>query len=134
MRLGLKMENVEWKLFMDDGDKYNSLVQKSINHPEKFTNEIIYNIASMSIEKFFMAYFLKNNKMPPNHTIRDLVDYMNELSDCPVDLEEKLRYMDSFQEICSIEAYDRKTPSNNDTLKFLETCNLVASYIREKVC
>lgn len=122
-----------WKDFYEEGKQYNSLVKGALKKPEKFTPEIIYNIAAMAIEKYFMAYFIKGSILPPNHTLLDLVDYMKQHEELPEDLEKRLLYMNDFQEICSIEHYERKTPSLIDLAYFSETVDQVFLYIESRI-
>lgn len=118
-----------WADFYDEAKKYNKLLKGALNKPEKFTPDFIYNIAVMSVEKYFMAYFLKKNILPPNHTIADLVMFMKQYQVIPDHLETRLLFMNDFQEICSLEQYNRKTPTKDDTVKFADTVDMVFNYI-----
>ena len=123
----------DWESYYDEGKRYRSIVEGAAKKEGKFTPEIIYNLACMSIEKLFMAYFLKVGTMPSNHTLIDLVESMKELKPVPKDLEDKLLHMNNFQEICSIETYQRKIPTPGDVGVFVETLGLTHGYIQELV-
>ncbi len=120
-----------WIEFYEDGGKYLKTVKGAANKPEKFTAEILYNIVGMAIEKFFMAYFLKNDFMPTNHTMRDLIFSMGLLGKDKLapELEDKLVKLDKFQEICSLEQYSRTVPKREDIPFFVETCIETAEYL-----
>lgn len=75
----------------------------------KFSNDLIYNLVLMSIEKNFMALCLKNNYLPENHTISDLISAVNKVSVLENDLEKRLLEIEKYQKICTINDYIRKT-------------------------
>ncbi len=120
----------DWLQFQRDGKRYYEIVKKAVHKDNKFTPEILYNMACMGIEKLFMAYFLKAKKMPTNHTLLDLVLSIKELQTIPAELEKNLLFMNDFQEICSIEQYNRKIPTQNDLESFITTMGQTDSYIQ----
>ncbi len=114
-------ESGTWETFIDEGTKYlRTAVNGAVKRKEVFTPEILYNITAMSVEKHIMGYLLYHHKLPENHTLRDLADAMSANSDISASLCEKLAYMDSFQEICSLAAYSRSIPDEADVAKILE--------------
>jgi hypothetical protein len=123
----------DWENAYNEGDSFRVLFLKGMNKPEKFTPEILYNFAAMSIEKFFMAYFFKIKKLPYNHTMKDLTDYMLSVSDIDSTLADALYSMDDFQEICSIEHYNRKIPTRDDILTIEKTLTDAHLFIKSKL-
>jgi hypothetical protein len=106
-------EKKEWETFIDEGTKYlRTAVNGAVKRKNVFTPEILYNIAAMSVEKHIMGYLFYHHKLPENHTLKDLADAMAENSDISASLCEKLAYMDSFQEICSLDTYCRRIPDD----------------------
>jgi HEPN domain-containing protein len=128
-----KQAKTDWKSFYNEGLRFLEIVEKGSKKGDKFTPEILYNMASMSIEKLFMAYFLKVGSMPYNHTLIDLVDSIKELEKIPESLEKNLLAMNGFQEICSIEQYNRKEPTGKDVEFFLDTARESFDYITRLV-
>ncbi|MGE0083718.1 MAG: hypothetical protein AB7S75_04795 [Desulfococcaceae bacterium] len=129
-----------WQEYIEDGNKYlKTAVKGHESRKQVFTPEIIYNIVSMSIEKQIMGLLMYHNRLPENHTLRDLTDAVKEL--CPVtegefhcfpqDLGEKLLAMDRFQEICCLDAYHRQTPCEEDVLEFIDTGQKVQTFVAE---
>ncbi|MEZ4526117.1 MAG: hypothetical protein R2941_09390 [Desulfobacterales bacterium] len=128
----------EWKQYIEDGNRYlKTAVNGHENRKQVFTPEIIYNIVSMSIEKQIMGLLMYHNRLPENHTLRDLTDAMKEFcsaekgkSVCfPDDLSEKLVAMDRFQEICCLEAYHRQIPCNSDVPAFIDIGKKVQAFV-----
>ncbi len=128
-----KPVNTDWKTFYKEGKRFLEIAEKGSEKSEKFTPEILYNMASMSIEKLFMAYFLKTGKMPYNHTLLDLVDSIKEYEEIPGTLENSLLAMSAFQEICSIEMYERKEATVQDVEFFLKTARESCDFITQLV-
>lgn len=122
-----------WMVFYQEGKQYLDIVKGAHQKEQKFTPEIIYNLACMSIEKLFMSYFIKIGKMPYDHTLIDLVESMNEYKKIPTELEEKLLHMNNFQEICSIEHYERSIPTHKDIETFITALEQTKAFIQNLV-
>jgi hypothetical protein len=73
----------------------------------------------MAIEKLIMAFLMKNGDLAENHTMADLLRALQlHLGDVP-DLAEKLLYLGDFQEICDLEQFTIRIPSEVDVIRFL---------------
>ena len=129
---------IEWKQYIEDGNNY---LKTAVNGHEKrkqvFTPEIIYNIVSLSIEKQIMGFLMYHNRLPENHTLRNLTDAMKEFcsaekgkSVCfPDDLSEKLLAMDRFQEICCIDLYHREIPCEENVKEFINIGQKLQAFV-----
>jgi len=129
---------IEWKQYIEDGNNYlKTAVKGHENRKQVFTPEIIYNIVSMSIEKQIMGLLMYHNRLPENHTLRDLTDAIRELcpaaegeTSCfPDELSEKLLAMDRFQEICCIDLYHREIPREEDVCAFIDIGQKVQAFV-----
>ena len=127
--MGTTTAITKWTDFYIDGERYLNVIQGGVNKPEKFTPDIIYNLACMTIEKFFMAYFILIEFLPYNHTLIDLVDSIKEKEYIPEYLEKRLLKMNEYQEICSIETYMRTIPQKEDVSLFIESTVMTKKYI-----
>ena len=66
-----------------------------------------------------MAFLMKNGDLAENHTMADLLRALQlHLGNLP-DLAEKLLYLDTFQEICSLDNFTINVPSEEDVVKML---------------
>ena len=126
-------ENQEWKQFISDGDKYLKTALNGTRRKEVFTNDLLYNIVSMAIEKHFMGLLLFHNKMPDNHTLIDLIRSIKEITEIESDLEKNIEYMDDFQNICAIDTYEIKIPNEKEVEIFLATGKKVQEFVKDKV-
>lgn len=127
-------ERKTWEEFIDDGDKY---LKTAVNGYKKrkniFTPEIIYNIVSMSIEKYIMGYLLYHNRLPDNHTLADLITAVKEIGEVDNELYAKIIHMNRFQEICSLNSYVRKAPSEKDNQEFLTIGERVRNFVKDQI-
>lgn len=129
----LATENETWKQFLNEGKQFFKTASNGVGKPEKFTPDILYNIVSMSIEKYIMAFLMKSKNLPFNHTLQDLLDGIKKVTNVDRDLEERLIHLNSFQEICSVDQYSRKSPSNEDIEYMVTTAKIVANFIEKKL-
>ena len=104
----------EWKKYFDDGDSYLKTATKGRQNQTKFNPIMIYNITTMAIEKFFMAFFLYNHKMPTNHTMQDLADSIKEIIPMESSLYADLVRLDTYLDICSLGAFNAKALTNTE--------------------
>ncbi|MFH1217878.1 MAG: hypothetical protein V1706_15400 [Pseudomonadota bacterium] len=120
---------LEWRKYFSEGDQFLALAGKGIHNLEKFSPETLYNVVAMGIEKHLMALFLYNNNLPEGHTLTNLLSYGEKYLTIDGDILRTLAFMDSLQEICSLDDTHRRTP----TLAELEMMVKVAVRIQQKV-
>jgi len=125
----MKAELADWETFYKDGKHFHQTAQGSVRRPEVFTPSIIENIAAMSIEKYFMAFFMHRGCLPRNHTLLDLLEEAQKMITLDPVLVESLKYMDSLQRICSVFEYTIIPPALSDVPRFLETLDAVARLV-----
>jgi hypothetical protein len=109
-----------WRDYRTDGEKFlHTAIEAHKKKKKAFSTDTLYNITCMAIEKMVMAFLMKNGDLAENHTMADLLRALQlYLGDIP-DLKEKLMFMDSFQEICSLENFTIHIPSEKDVIKMI---------------
>ncbi|NOR23490.1 MAG: HEPN domain-containing protein [Desulforhopalus sp.] len=109
-----------WRDYRRDGEKFLHTATEAYNKKKKaFSTDTLYNVTCIAIEKLIMAFLMKNGDLAENHTMADLLRALQlHLGDIP-DLAEKLMYLDTFQEICSLDNFTIHTPSEEDVVKML---------------
>jgi hypothetical protein len=109
-----------WMEYRRDGEQFLhvALMARQKNR-RQFTPEILYNLTGMAIEKLVMAYLMKQGDLADNHTMSDLAEALERHMGSQIQLRQKLRYLDSFQEICDLESFTVKKPSEEDTTAIL---------------
>lgn len=109
-----------WRDYRRDGEQFLHTATEAHNKKKKaFSTDTLYNVTCMAIEKLIMAFLMKNGDLAENHTMADLLRALQlHLGDIP-DLAEKLMYLDTFQEICSLDEYTIHVPTEEDVVKML---------------
>lgn len=120
---------LEWRKYFSEGDQFLHLAEKGIHNPQKFSPETLYNVVAMGIEKHLMALFLYKNNLPEGHTLTSLLSYGEKYLAIDGDIFRTLAYMDSLQEICSLDDIHRKTPTAAELAMMIK----VAVRIQQKV-
>ncbi len=92
----------DWEQYRLEGEQFLNLAEGAfLNKKKAFTTEILYNLIAMAIEKLVMGALMEIGRLPYNHTMHDLVVALVEwLPEKIRGLEESVRVLDSYQEIC----------------------------------
>ncbi len=115
-----------WQDYLRDGEAFLRTANAAYEKKSKaFSSETLYNVICMAIEKFVMAFLMKNGDLAENHTIGDLRFALERHMTISNDLKEKLAYLDKFQEICDLDDYTVIHPTDEDVTKFLSIGNEV---------
>lgn len=109
-----------WRDYRSDGEKFLHTATEAHNKKKKaFSTDTLYNITCMAIEKLIMAFLMKNGDLAENHTMADLLRALQlHLGDIP-ELGKKLLYLDTFQEICSLDNFTINIPTEEEVVKML---------------
>jgi len=118
-----------WKEFWDYGLAYEKTAQKGSERRDKFNPAILYNIAAMGIENFFMGSLGHRGKLPEHHTLRSLVTFADRMEPFPGDLKTRLYRMDRFQDICDLIVFQTADPTWDDVPEFLALMGEVKTYL-----
>ncbi len=106
----------EWRAFWQEGESFAKLCT---SRAKPFTNEIRYNLAGMAVEKLVMGALMYKGALPDGHTLRDLMDAVENAGLLSGPLCEDIRHMDDFQQICAFDTYTRTVP-NDEEMKQIE--------------
>ncbi|MEN8262262.1 MAG: hypothetical protein ABFR82_02245 [Nitrospirota bacterium] len=111
-----------WEDYLKDGEEFLKTAVGAYEKRKKvFTSEILYNIIAMAIEKLVMAALMRHGALPYNHTMKDLVEAMDETFPAAIDeLREGLLNMDRYQEICSLDGFRITPPEMKEIPGMLE--------------
>lgn len=94
----------DWQDYFRDGEQFLRVAKGAIKkHKKTFTPEALYNITAMAIEKYIMAFLMKNGDLPENHTMGDLAIALERHTGEIPSLRKKLEFLDTFQDICDLE-------------------------------
>lgn len=92
----------DWEKYRMEGEQFLKLAEGAfLNKKKAFTAEILYNLIAMGMEKLVMAALMAIGRLPYNHTMHDLVAALEEWLPATIrGLEDSVRLLDSYQEIC----------------------------------
>ncbi|MGL1932516.1 MAG: hypothetical protein OCC45_12290 [Desulfotalea sp.] len=126
----------DWQDYKRDGDQFLKTATGAVEKCKKtFNPEAIYNLTAMAIEKFIMAFLMRHGDLAENHTMRDLVFALERHLGSQPEIADKLYFMDGFQEICEIETYVIKVPTQDDLKTFIsigkDVQEMLAPYAEE---
>ena len=115
--------------FLDDGRKYLKTACGGLKRPEVFTEEILYNILLMSMEKNIMGILIYHGDMADNHTVSDLLDSLQRVIEIDEKVVADLLEYERYQTICSVfDGYQRKKMSVEVIHRMIETAKIIQSH------
>lgn len=121
------------KMYREGTQYLQTAVRAHACRRDIFTPEILYNLAAMAIEKFFMSFLMYNCDMADNHTMRDLIDSVHRHADLDRSLEGRLLYLDTFQQICDLDGFSITSPAEKDIPTILETAAAVKEFVDARI-
>ncbi len=115
--------------YWNEAEAYHQTAVKAAGRRKVFTSEILYNILSMAIEKYFMEFFERHHTMPDNHTFSDFVNGAAPLKAMDEKLKADLLELERLQQICSAyDSYERRCPTEAEIEKMYDTTNEVKRF------
>jgi len=122
-----------WKGFFDEAKGFHKAVNNAVKK-EKYNPETNYNIITMAVEKYLVAYLFKLNITATNHTLSGLIEEIKyqkqEVSDF---IMKEIFFIDSFQYICSIEGFEMKSPSKDEVERMSNALNAISLWVEDFV-
>ena len=120
----------DWHIFQRDGEQFLQTAQAAFTKKSKgFSPEVIYNLTCMGIEKLIMAFLMQRGDLAENHTMVDLLRALEKHLGFNNELDRKLRFLDSFQEICDLDSFVVKKPSRADLKEIIACGEVVQDYL-----
>lgn len=120
----------DWHIFLRDGEQFLNTARAAHDKNKKgFSPEVIYNLVCMGIEKLIMAFLMQRGDLAENHTMGDLLRALEKHLGSNPDIHEKLLFLDSFQEICDLDTYVTRKPTDDDLKKMLTSGGDLHSYL-----
>lgn len=112
----------DWQQYKREGEQFLNLAEGAFGNRNKlFTTEILYNLIAMGIEKLVMSSLMGIGRLPYNHTMHDLVSALEEWQPEIIrNLEDPIRALDSYQEICDPYAPTIRIPTQAEIASMLE--------------
>lgn len=122
----------DWSKYLGEGEQYLALARgAATRRREVFTPNIIYNVIAMAIEKYLMGLLMYHGTLAENHTMGDLLSAVERVVGPLPQFTESFRYLDSFQEICSLETYQCREPTWEDIPRILACGEQVSDFVAQ---
>lgn len=123
------INETEYPQFISQAEAYYKTVQGGVKRKQIFTNEILYNIISISIEKYLMGFLMSKNQLPPCHTLNNMIKEVKRHILVEESLVKRMDYFDKLQFICALTPFKRDPVSDNDITDMM----IVLKEIRDMV-
>ena len=124
-----------WEDFWGEGKAFLKTAFAAYAQQKKaFTTVILYNIIAMAIEKFVMTALMCEGKLPYNHTMKDLVEAMDEVFPCAMaDIREGLLQLDQYQEICDLDTFNIAGPAMAEIPLMLDLAGRLQDLVEQQL-
>jgi hypothetical protein len=119
------MESMSWQEQYKGAEAYLRRVQKNRS---TFSPDLIYNLCAMAIEQYFMALCVFKDILPENHRFSDLIYSVSSFTTLTGTIIENLNKMETMQEICSLEGYNRRVSSPDDVPFYISTTEEIREF------
>jgi hypothetical protein len=127
------MEIEGYEQMIRHADGYFNTASRAYSKKSVFSDELIFNILTMSIEKFLVGLLMSKGIMPVNHVIKYLLMETNQYFDLDKDVSQKLEMVDHYLDICSIDEFMKITPSHEELGKLRDATEQLKKYIYNHV-
>lgn len=114
-----------WYKYYREGVGYMTAAENSLNRPGVFTPVIVYNVASMAIEKLCIAAAMYSGRMPVCSTLAGMAEFAGINDESDEMLYSDLVRMDSMQDICSMDEARTADPGADDVPFFIDVVRRV---------
>lgn len=120
----------KWDFYYEEGLGFYDTAANSFNGKGKqFNNELLFNIISMSMERLLVSLLLFHNKMPLSETVSGLIRELENLVDWPDEFRKKVRLLNRFVYLCSLDPTPMKIPNNEEMIEVMN----IAEEVKERV-
>jgi hypothetical protein len=124
-----------WEDFWSEGKAFLKTASAAYaQHKKAFTTVILYNIIAMAIEKFVMTALMCQGKLPNNHTMKDLVEAMDEAFPGAMSgIREGLLNLDQYQEICDVDTFNITGPAMEEIPLMLDLAGRLQTLVEKQL-
>ncbi|MGD2034410.1 MAG: hypothetical protein PVF73_05095 [Bacteroidales bacterium] len=123
---------ITYEQIMAEAESYTKLAIGSFEK-KKFDNKFILSLATISFEKFMVAYLMARNDMPEGHTLSYLIIEMSKYTriektdiDMLTGLDEKIR-------LCAIEHVPAFTPADIEMETILNSLIRIKTTVQHEI-
>ena len=122
-----------WKDYYTDAEGYYHAAIRGKENKKKFSNNLLYNIICMSMENFFISLMWFNKRVPEQHSLVGMLKELKDLYEIDENLLNQIRYINRFQNICSIDIFKQADPNISEVEEMVKTLQNVKSFCDDKL-
>ncbi|EOR94272.1 hypothetical protein ADIARSV_2513 [Arcticibacter svalbardensis MN12-7] len=115
--------------FLKEANDYYKVSVGGLNRRNIFTNEILYNTISLSIEKYIMGFFVSRKEMLQCHTLNGMISELKRYMPVEDNLVSQIRYFDNMQQICSLATYNKNMIADDDISNMIDVLHKIKGMI-----
>ena len=127
------MENSEWYDYVVAGIQYLKTAKKGQSRPDVFTNELTYNLITLSIEKLLVGLSFHLGKIPQHHRLDSLIQSVSEMEPMDVKLIKNIQAINSYSDMCSLEVYSRPIPNDMEIQAMMEIAKELEHFVKQNI-
>ena len=123
----------EWIDYIQEGRQFLKTARNGQKRKTVFTNEIVYNLIGLSLEKMMVGLCMSYGHMPADHTLTGIVSELNELCPMEASLAEEIRAMDRIQDLCALDMKTFCSVSDGQITQMLSLTERVAEFVNQTI-
>lgn len=127
------MENSDWYDHVVAGIQYLKTAVNGQSRPNIFTNELTYNLITLSIEKFLIGLSLHLGEVPPHNRLDGLVQSVAQMEPMDAELIKNVQAIDNYTDLCSLEVYSRPIPNDMEIKAMLDVAKEVEQFVKQSI-
>ncbi|MDD3078362.1 MAG: hypothetical protein PHH37_04540 [Paludibacter sp.] len=114
---------------------YFSTFRKSVgSESTRFDNDLLYQLAVMSLEKYFVALLARYDWMPSHHMpvamYKEALEFESELTS---EMKETAILVGKFEAICSLESFGYRMPSKTDLVAMSKGIEDIKTLVEKRI-
>jgi HEPN domain-containing protein len=125
------MEIKGYDTMIKGADSYYNSARRAFYKDTKFTEELVFNILTMSIEKYLVGLLMSKGIMPMNHVIKYLLKETEEHFKLDKIIQKHLSKVDDYLYICSLDDFTKKVPSKEELENILAAVEQLKAFTHE---
>jgi hypothetical protein len=123
----------DWHDHVRAGAQYIQTAVGGLQRREVFTNELVFQLAAMGIEKIIVGLCQYYGRMPSDHTLSGLLTDLAAVRPLDEALAERVRRVEMIDDMCTLDAERRIPPGDIEVQLALLTGREVAVFARQHV-
>ena len=122
-----------WQEHILAGREYVKTARSGVSRPAVFTNELIFQLAAMGIEKTIAGVCQYHQQMPCDHTLSGMVAELNAVCAVEPDLVDRIHRIERIDDICSLTPQRRTPPNDDEVREVLAVGEAIVRFARQAV-